>query len=612
MTKTTYVSSIIDKYKTKIPEIKTSKRLIMKTIKISTLMATTLMLLTTSLGAIPTASALGPLTHTAVSEAQISTLIPGGPVAGFDVLADNIQDGATVGVTDCVGSVQSAAYDLGGGKFLYAYELECKCGPNWDVGYAAVGGGLKVALNGNVPVLFNAGEDAIVDDDSFSTTNTGFNPYSADLINFNANNIFGATAGDFFDSSFENPTNVEIFNANGIFFNSNVAGFVTNSPPTILSGAHLGGSNTVFDLVVPEESPLEHFLAYKVNDNDDLLPEFEKRQVTLTDQFETAIFEVKEPKMLLNPVDKNGEGISDEFTHLVGYKIKALKGEPKFEKVTNVFVTNQFGEITVDVKKPKLLLVPSSKDLSGTPDELDPITVDHFKCYDVKVTKGTPKFEKRTVDLTDQFGSKTVEVKKPKMLCNPVEKTHDGITTEIINEENHLLCYDVERLPLGVFTNNQFGPLQLDVKEKNQLCVPSTKTLEGDANAVSHHEYGYDDPNIDTDGDGLSDFEEVGAYNNVDPTLAIQDLPQFDPNNRHFQCLFQGTSPILADTDGDGLSDGEELNVYGTDPGRPDTDFDFLLDGAEIALGTDPFNDDTDGDGALDGQDADPLNPNVQ
>ena len=30
---------------------------------------------------------------------------------------------------------------------------------------------------------------------------------------------------------------------------------------------------------------------------------------------------------------------------------------------------------------------------------------------------------------------------------------------------------------VSVFTNNQFGNEQLDVKEEKQLCVPSTKTL---------------------------------------------------------------------------------------------------------------------------------------
>ncbi|MDP2708988.1 MAG: hypothetical protein Q8O93_03000 [bacterium] len=42
------------------------------------------------------------------------------------------------------------------------------------------------------------------------------------------------------------------------------------------------------------------------------------------------------------------------------------------------------------------------------------------------------------------------------------------------------------------------------------------------------------------------------------------------------------------DTDGDGLSDYDELNLYGTSPYLADTDSDGLSDGQEIKGGTDP------------------------
>ena len=56
--------------------------------------------------------------------------------------------------------------------------------------------------------------------------------------------------------------------------------------------------------------------------------------------------------------------------------------------------------------------------------------------------------------------------------------------------------------------------------------------------------------------------------------------------------------------------------ALGTDPLDPDTDFDELEDGAEVALGTDPFNPDTDGDGLEDGDEVfffltDPFNPDT-
>lgn len=93
---------------------------------------------------------------------------------------------------------------------------------------------------------------------------------------------------------------------------------------------------------------------------------------------------------------------------------------------------------------------------------------------------------------------------------------------------------------------------------------------------------------LDSDGDGLSDRDEVNQY---------------------------GTDPYNPDTDGDGLSDGDEVLKYGTDPLNPDTDFDGLSDGAEILVyGTDPLNPDTDGGGVSDGHEVledgtDPLDP---
>ena len=65
--------------------------------------------------------------------------------------------------------------------------------------------------------------------------------------------------------------------------------------------------------------------------------------------------------------------------------------------------------------------------------------------------------------------------------------------------------------------------------------------------------------------------------------------------------LGRGTDPLSADTDGDGLSDGQEVNGYRTTPTNADTDGDGLKDGGEVGRGTNPLATDSDGDGLLDG-----------
>lgn len=94
---------------------------------------------------------------------------------------------------------------------------------------------------------------------------------------------------------------------------------------------------------------------------------------------------------------------------------------------------------------------------------------------------------------------------------------------------------------------------------------------------------------LDSDGYGLTDYEEINIY---------------------------GTDPLNPDTDGDGLTDYEEAKVYGTDPLNPDTDGDGLTDYEEVKVyGTDPLNPDTDGDGYSDGEEVNngynPLGPGL-
>lgn len=141
-----------------------------------------------------------------------------------------------------------------------------------------------------------------------------------------------------------------------------------------------------------------------------------------------------------------------------------------------------------------------------------------------------------------------------------------------------------------------------------------------------------DPTRADTDGDGLTDGEEV-LTTGSDPLRVDGDDDLLDDHSE----VARGTDPMNPDTDGDrigdgvevawrtdplrtdtdedGLSDYAELLELPTDPTRPDTDFDQLLDGAEYDEGTDPLDPDSDDDTLLDGLEiasgADPHDPDT-
>jgi hypothetical protein len=196
---------------------------------------------------------------------------------------------------------------------------------------------------------------------------------------------------------------------------------------------------------------------------------------------------VKRPVRLCAPASKNNETPPPDYDsdHLMRYAIARPKGTPKFVKQPNRQVVNQFGEIFVDVKWPDGLLVPSAKSLSASPSPpASPAAVDHFECHTVSKTRGTAKFVPQLrVLVEDQFGQLTLNVTRPTRLCAPVNQNggEPGAETHL----PHLMCYAVKvsrgtpkfvkKTP--VFVNNQeFGALTIDVKKPRELCVPSLKS----------------------------------------------------------------------------------------------------------------------------------------
>ena len=87
--------------------------------------------------------------------------------------------------------------------------------------------------------------------------------------------------------------------------------------------------------------------------------------------------------------------------------------------------------------------------------------------------------------------------------------------------------------------------------------------------------------------DEVSQIIEPGI--NVNSTAISNDIDGDGLSNEEEEIL--GTDPENPDTDGDGLSDREEVKIYHTNPLHEDTDGDGYLDGEEVEHGYDPLGD---------------------
>ncbi|MCC6848671.1 MAG: PD40 domain-containing protein [Deltaproteobacteria bacterium] len=198
--------------------------------------------------------------------------------------------------------------------------------------------------------------------------------------------------------------------------------------------------------------------------------------VTLVDRFGATQIGVADPRRVCNPANVDGQDPSAPTHpgHLLGYRIRRSGRIAPLPRRQEI--TNQFGTITVDLVRPELLLVPSAKSLTGPPPPLNPVTLDHFQCY--RVTRARTRV--KGIPVVDQLGSLHVDVKRPRRLCVPVDK--NGETPGAEQHAGVLACYDSRVAnaslpfegPRELFVANQFGSVTLDRLRPAELCVPST------------------------------------------------------------------------------------------------------------------------------------------
>ena len=203
--------------------------------------------------------------------------------------------------------------------------------------------------------------------------------------------------------------------------------------------------------------------------------------VTLVDRFGSSSVSMRRPERLCAPVDENGQSpdAPADPSHLVGYGLAQDRGQ--FRPRRSLRVANQFGTVTLDAVRFADLLVPSAQSPTEPPPPGAPGGVDHYLCYAVRSSQGALRFAPidEGIVLVDQFGAKTVDVVRPKLLCNPVDV--NGATPGAEQHASDLLCYqtrfDRENLRQApVSMTDEFGQKSFSLIGREAFCVPSTVT----------------------------------------------------------------------------------------------------------------------------------------
>jgi len=158
-------------------------------------------------------------------------------------------------------------------------------------------------------------------------------------------------------------------------------------------------------------------------------------------------------------------------------------------------------------------------------------------------------------------------------------------------------------------SGEQSGTLEIPLEQgfhTLQLGYRTDRYYWGFINYVRVDAVRFVEENTDGDADGMPTLWELANdLDPDDPTDATQDRDGDGLTN--LGEFIAGTNLDIADSDGDTLSDGDEVNLYNSDPLNTDSDSDLIPDDYEVANQLDPsdpndaaLDNDNDGDSNLD------------
>jgi hypothetical protein len=205
----------------------------------------------------------------------------------------------------------------------------------------------------------------------------------------------------------------------------------------------------------------------------------EVEDVHVADRFNDDRYDVEKSIGLCNPAGSTctSDTIIGPETHLTRYEIDDDDHDRGARRLP---VSTCLGKVLIDTDDGDELLVPAAKSLGSRPPPLDPasVTLDHFRCYEAKLSSKSKLPPSPQVRVHDQFtAAKTFLVSGVTRLCVAADKNDEGLK----HADDAFLCYKI-KLPKGepkhkkqknVFTHDQFGGLRLETVAEDEVCLPA-------------------------------------------------------------------------------------------------------------------------------------------
>jgi acyl-homoserine lactone acylase PvdQ len=215
-----------------------------------------------------------------------------------------------------------------------------------------------------------------------------------------------------------------------------------------------------FQQVVQIGNSPDPFKCYRATE-----PTRQRFDIGVADELATYAAGVRRVESFCGAAGIGGEAIADPAAAMTCRRIRPNLSRLQFD----IEVSNRFGDQVLRLRKPTSVCAPALTGM-GAPST----GVPSYSCYRASPRGG---FTRRSVEVSDQFGSGLVEVRRPSAVCLPADidampPTDSGDT---------LVCY-VIRGPRSasqtIEATDRWQALDLGLRQARTMCVPSFLGLQ--------------------------------------------------------------------------------------------------------------------------------------